>query len=186
MPDYRRSYVKGGTYFFTVVTYGRLPILTSKPARDILHQVWAEVKERFYFDTIAICLLPDHLHCIWRLPEGDANYPVRWKEIKRRFTLRYLAEVGPGEERNLSRQKKHEAAVWQRRYWEHTLSSQEDIEEHLDYIHYNPIKHGYVKQSSNWPFSSFSRYVKQGIYEPDWAGGETGRTQRLDWGKDLE
>jgi len=181
MPDYRRSFVEGGTYFFTVVTYGRLPILTTETSRDILHQAWIEVKERFPFETLAVCLLPDHLHCIWRLPEGDMDYPVRWKEIKRRFTIRYLKEVGPGEERNQSRQKKREAAIWQRRYWEHTLDKQEDLEEHLDYIHYNPIKHGFVMRAGDWPYSSFSRYVKGGIYEPDWEGGETGRIQRLDW-----
>ena len=182
MPDYRRSLVEGGTYFFTVVTYGRLPILTTEHARKILHQSWVEVKEKFYFETVAVCLLPDHLHCIWKLPEGDANYPVRWKEIKRRFTIRYLKEVGPGEERILSRQKKHEAAIWQRRYWEHTLFEQVDFEEHLDYIHYNPIKHGFVTRAIDWPFSSFPRYVKEGIYEADWAGGEIGRIQGLDWG----
>jgi len=181
MPNYRRAFVERGTYFFTVVTYGRLPILTTEPSRDILHQAWIEVKERFPFETLAVCLLPDHLHCIWSLPEGDMDYPVRWKEIKRRFTIRYLKEVGPGEERNQSRQKKREAAIWQRRYWEHTLDKQEDLEEHLDYIHYNPIKHGFVMRAGDWPYSSFSRYVKGGIYEPDWEGGETGRIQRLDW-----
>ena len=182
MPDYRRSLVEGGTYFFTLVTYDRLPILNTEHSRKILHQSWVEVKERFYFETVAVCLLPDHLHCIWKLPEGDADYPVRWKEIKRRFTIRYLKEIGPGEERNLSRQKKHEAAIWQRRYWEHTLFEQVDFEEHLDYIHYNPIKHGFVTRAIDWPFSSFPRYVKEGIYEADWAGGETGRIQGLDWG----
>ena len=181
MPNYHRIFAEGGTFFFTVVTYDRLPILSHEHARNILHQAWFEVKERFPFKTLAVCLLPDHLHCIWKLPEGDADYPIRWKEIKRRFTVRYLQEVGPGEERNQSRQKKQEAAIWQRRYWEHTIDHQEDLEEHLDYIHYNPIKHGYVKQAGDWPYSSFPRYVKRGIYEPDWAGGETGRIQRLDW-----
>jgi len=181
MPDYRRSFVEGGYYFFTVVTYGRLPILTTTPAREILRGVWGEVRQSFPFETIAVCLIPDHLHCIWRLPEGDANYPVRWKEIKRRFTLRYIQEVGPGEERNASRQKKHEAAIWQRRYWEHTILEQEDLEMHLDYIHYNPIKHGYVTRAGEWPYSSFSRYVRKGIYSLDWVGGEVGRLHRMDW-----
>ena len=180
MPNYHRSFVEGGTYFFTLVTYNRLPILTHERSCNILHQEWIKVRERFPFETIAICLLPDHLHCIWRLPGGDANYPIRWKEIKRRFTIRYVREIKPGEAPNQSRQRKHEAAVWQRRYWEHTIDDQEDLEEHLDYIHYNPIKHGYVKQAGDWPFSSFSRYVTEGIYDPDWAGGDTGRIQRLD------
>lgn len=181
MPDYRRSFVEGGTYFFTVITYGRLPILTTPAARKILHDAWSEVKARFPFETVAICLLPDHLHCIWRLPQGDANYPVRWKEIKRRFSLRYQKEIGPGEIRNESRQIKHEAAIWQRRYWEHTLKDEMDLEYHLDYVHYNPIKHGYVTKAADWPYSSFLRYVKEGIYESDWIGGENGRVQRLEW-----
>lgn len=181
MPNYRRALVEGGIYFFTVVTYKRLPILTDEPARQILHQAWYEVKEQFPFETIAACLLPDHIHCIWKLPEADANYPVRWKEIKRRFTIQYQAEVGPGELRNASRQKKHEAAIWQRRYWEHMLKDERDLETHLDYVHYNPIKHGYVTRAAEWPYSSFLRYVREGIYESDWMGGENGRLQMLEW-----
>jgi len=181
MPEYHRSLVEGGTYFFTVITYNRLPILTTPPARKILLAAWSDVRQRHPFETIAICLLPDHLHCIWKLPEGDANYPLRWKEIKRHFSLQYQKEVGPGEQRNESRQKKHEAAIWQRRFWEHTIKDEDDLENHLDYIHFNPIKHGYVTKAADWPFSSFLRYVKEGIYQPDWIGGESGRIQRLEW-----
>ena len=89
--------------------------------------------------------------------------------------------VGSGETRNASREKKHEAAIWQRRYWEHTVLDQDDLEAHLDYIHYNPVKHGYVTRAGDWRFSSFSRYVREGLYEPDWAGGEIGRIQGLEW-----
>lgn len=181
MPDYRRARVEGGTYFFTVVTYHRLPILMNGHAREILHDAWVETRNRFPFETIAICLLPDHLHCIWRLPEGDADYSIRWKEIKRLFTRGYLAEIGPGEERSASRQKRHEAAIWQRRFWEHTICNDEDMEEHLDYIHYNPVKHGYVMRSADWVYSSFKRYVKEGIYDIGWAGGDEGRVQKLNW-----
>ena len=181
MPEYRRSFVEGGTYFFTVVTYDRLPILTAAPARAILHKAWHDVCQRFPFETIAVCLLPEHIHCIWKLLERDANYPMRWREIKRRFTMRYQMEVGSGETRNASREKKHEAAIWQRRYWEHTILDQEDLEAHLDYIHYNPVKHGYVTRAGDWHFSSFLRYVREGLYEPDWAGEESGRIQGLEW-----
>lgn len=181
MPEYRRCRVDGGTYFFTVVTFHRLPIFIKEPARRILHQAWMETNQRFPFSTIAVCLLPDHLHCLWKLPEGDSNYSIRWKEIKRLFTKRYLKEIGPGEERNFSRLKRNEAAIWQRRFWEHTILDEEDLELHLDYIHYNPIKHGYVGHTEDWPWSSFARYVKAGIYENDWVGGDEGRIQRLDW-----
>jgi putative transposase len=140
-----------------------------------------EVTNRFPFETIAVCLLPEHLHCIWRLPEGDANYAMRWREIKSRFTRRYLEEVGPGGERNDSRQKRKEAAIWQRRFWEHTIESEDDLEEHMDYIHYNPVKHGLVERATDWPYSSFLRYVKVGIYDEDWQGGDEGRLQMLEW-----
>lgn len=185
MPDYHRARVEGGTYFFTVVTYQRKPILTTEPARRLLHDAWMDTTKRFPLETIAVCLLPDHLHCIWTLPEGDADYSVRWKEIKRLFTKGYLAEIGPGGERNASREKRLEAAIWQRRFWEHVICDQEDLEEHLDYIHYNPIKHGYVKYAADWPYSSFNRYVKEGIYEIDWTGGDEGRIQKLDWEKEI-
>jgi putative transposase len=115
------------------------------------------------------------------LPEGDANYSVRWGEIKRLFTRGYLREIGPGEERNASRIKRGEAAIWQRRFWEHTLKNEEELETRLDYIHYNPVKHGYVTRVADWSFSSFHRYVKEGIYNLDWNGGEEGRLERLCW-----
>jgi len=95
MTGYRRSLLKGGSYFSTVVTYDRLPILTSNEARGILHSAWTDVRKRFPFTTVAVCLLPDHLHCIWSLPENDADYSVRWKEIKRLFTKEYLQKIGP-------------------------------------------------------------------------------------------
>ena len=91
MSTYRRAFVEGASYFFTVVTYGRLPILTTDEFRAILHDAWLDVRGRFPFRTVAVCLLPEHLHCIWSLPEGDAAYPLRWKEIKRLFTKAYLA-----------------------------------------------------------------------------------------------
>ncbi len=181
MPNYHRSLVEGGTYFFTVVTYQCQPIFTSVSSRHLLHRAWREVNDRFPFETIAICLMPEYLHCIWRLPEGDANYAMRWKEIKNRFTRRYLEEGGPGGERNASRHKRNEAAIWQRRFWGHTIESEKDLELHLDYIHYNPIKHGLVERAIDWPFSSFSRYVHEGIYAEDWVGGSAGRLQLLDW-----
>jgi putative transposase len=128
MPDYRRSWVPGGTYFFTVVTYHRQPILTSDLSRQLLRQAWIDVKHRFPFTVDAFCLLPDHIRCIWILPEDDANYTMRWKEIKRLFTKGYLEQIGPGEARNPSRLSRGEAAtpivpgpVWQRRFWEHTI-----------------------------------------------------------------
>jgi putative transposase len=142
MPTYRRACVEGASYFFTVVTFNRLPILTTDESRVILRGAWIDVQGRFPFKTVAVCLLPEHLHCIWSMPEEDAGYPVRWKEIKRLFTKSYLTTIGPGERRNKSRMEKGEAAIWQRRYWEHLIRDEVDFHRHMDYIHYNPVKHG--------------------------------------------
>lgn len=164
MPQYRRSLIEGGTYFFTVVTFNRLPILTGDQARGWLHSAWVEACRRSPFETVAVCLLPEHIHCIWSMPEGDAEYSRRWSEIKRFFTKGYLLNTGEGGERNESRLKRREAAVWQRRFWEHTIRDEEDLNRHLDYIHYNPVKHGLVKSAAEWPWSSFHRFVRMGYY----------------------
>jgi len=166
MPEYRRHYIAGGTYFFTVVTYQRQPILTSPLAREVLRNVWLAVQNRLPFSTPALCLLPEHLHCVWTLPPGDADYSLRWGEIKRLFTREYLKRVDQEEfsrieMHNVSRQKRGEATIWQRRFWEHTLRNEEDFERHVEYIHYNPVKHGLVRSVEEWPWSSFHRYFPQ-------------------------
>ena len=168
MPEYRRSIIDGGTYFFTVVTYNRVPIFADIKVRRILRSALLNVKDRYPFNLDAICLLPEHIHCIWTLPDGDSDYSLRWKEIKRIFTREYLKKVGPGEARNESRQKRGEAAIWQRRFWEHTIRDEDDLSRHLDYIHYNPVKHGYVQSVHEWRWSSFHRYIKMGYYDIDW------------------
>jgi len=183
MPEYRRIRIEGGVYFFTVVTYHRKPIFNEPRARKILHDAWKDVQARFPFETIAVVLLPDHLHCIWKLPTGDANYSVRWKEIKRLFSKEYKQIIGPGEERNTSRQKREEAAIWQRRFWEHTICDEIDLENHVDYIHYNPIKHEYVTKAADWQWTSFHRLVGEGIYDNEWMGGEIGRLEALNYEK---
>ncbi|MCL4559307.1 MAG: transposase [Chloroflexi bacterium] len=179
MPEYRRCFLPGGTYFFTVVTYSRKPIFTYPEARDLLHSVWEFVREKHPFTTGAICLLPDHIHCIWTLTPGDADYSTRWKEIKRIFTHKYLDQIGKGGYRNASRQKREEAAIWQRRFWEHTLRDEQDFHRHMDYIHYNPVKHGLVQRVRDWPWSSFHRYVRQEYYDLDWGEGIEAIEQNL-------
>jgi putative transposase len=150
--------------------FKRQPILTHPRALEILHSAWANTRNRLSFTTEAICILPDHLHCLWRLPEGDADFSLRWREIKRLCTRRYLKNIGPGGFRNESRIRKGEAAVWRRRFWEHAIRDQEDFNNHVAYIHMNPVKHGLVKNVKNWPWSSFHRYVELGIIDQDWGG----------------
>jgi putative transposase len=182
MPEYRRSVIPGGTFFFTVVTYRRQPILITEDARQILRWAWMEVKNRFPFTTDAIRLLPDHLHCIWTLPENDSNYSVRWKEIKRLFSQKYRCKADVESQRNASREKRGEACIWQRRFWEHTLRDEKDLQRHLDYIHYNPVKHGLVQQVRDWQWSSFHRYVQMEFYDVGWGGGN-GKDIPLSYGE---
>ena len=162
MPNYHRFRVEGGTYFFTVVTYHRRPFLVTPSAQKILHDAWETAQTRFPFETLAVCLLPDHLHCMWKLPEGDSNYSIRWRVIKNLFSARYLKKIGIEEQRNESRKKRHEAAIWQRRFWEHWIRDDHDFFNHMNYNHYNPVKHGYVSRPDDWEYSSYRKKVAQG------------------------
>ncbi len=160
MTDYRRMRLEGGCFFFTVVTYGRRRFLTEEHARECLRAAWDDTLRLHPFELVAVCLLPDHLHCIWSLPEGDEDYSMRWASIKGRFTRRYLQGGGREAIQSRSRQTKHERGVWQRRFWEHRIRDATDLQRHIDYIHYNPVKHGVVKQIADWPWSSFHRYIR--------------------------
>ncbi|HEV3416926.1 MAG TPA: transposase [Pirellulales bacterium] len=168
MGNYRRYIVAGGTYFFTVVSYQRKPMLATELARECLRRAIETVRERHPFETPAIVLLPDHLHAIWTLPAGDAKYPMRWRRIKEEFSREYLAAGGYEGPRSMSRQKRQERAFWQRRYWEHQIDDENDFERHFDYIYYNPVKHGLVDSPADWPYSSFHRWVEQGVYPAGW------------------
>ncbi|MCR4287345.1 MAG: transposase [Deltaproteobacteria bacterium] len=170
MSDYRRA--RGGsTYFFTVVTYKRQPILCLADSIKALREAISEVKEERPFEVNAWVLLPDHLHCVWELPEGDLDYSVRWALIKKGFTKRMKGLVETPLP-NLSRIKHRESSVWQRRFWEHQIRDEADLRRHCDYIHYNPVKHGLVDSPKDWKHSTFHRYVEAGLYPNDWGGGE--------------
>jgi putative transposase len=170
MSNYRRACIPGGTYFFTVVTYNRRHLFSIDRARGILHQTIADVKERHPFEIEAICLLPDHLHTIWRLPIDDSAYPQRWNEIKGLFTKRFRDISTINGDISISRKNKGERDIWQRRFWEHLIKDESDYRNHMDYLHYNPVKHSLVDQVADWPWSSFHRYVTAGIYSADWGG----------------
>ena len=167
MVAYRRNVIPGACYFFTVTLLDRASRLLVERIDDLRQAVRSVHAER-PFDIDAVVILPDHLHCIWTLPPGDADYALRWREIKTRFSRRIPA----GEYRRLGRVNKGERGIWQRRYWEHTLRDERDVERHVDYIHYNPVKHGQVTRVADWPHSSFHRYVRKGIYPMDWAGSD--------------
>ena len=168
MPDYRRWYVPGGTYFFTAVIHLRRPILCTDVARTCLHEAIATVRSKWPTELVAIVLLPDHIHSVWTLPDGDARYPTRWRRIKEEFTRMYLKRGGQEIPQSLSRLRQGERGVWQRRYWEHSVRDEQDLKRCVDYVHWNPKKHGYVSNVRDWPWSSFHRHVKLGEYTPDW------------------
>jgi putative transposase len=170
MSDYRRYYVPGGTYFFTLVSHERRPIFVNDMARTILREAMKSINEKWEFETVAIVLLPEHLHAIWTLPRGDDRYSIRWKRIKEEFTRRFLDHGGVEGKRSNSRRAKGERGVWQRRFWEHTIDDEEDLERCIDYVHWNPRKHKLVPRVADWPHSSFHRYVAHGAYNLEWGG----------------
>jgi putative transposase len=170
MSDYRRYFVPGGTFFFTLVTERRARLFADDLARDILGSLMRRCLSRYPIDTVAIVLLPDHLHAIWTLPGGDRAYSMRWRWIKREFTRVWLAADGGEATVSQAQRSERRRGVWQRRFWEHTIRDDKDLESHFDYLHFNPVKHGYVSRVRDWPWSSFHRWVRQGHYQADWGG----------------
>jgi putative transposase len=165
MANYRRHFVAGGSYFFTVNLAERRARLLTEHI-DVLRGAFRHARARRPFTIDAIVVLPDHLHAIWTLPEQDSDFPLRWRLIKATFS-RSL----PLEERvSRSRSRKGERGIWQRRYWEHTIRDEDDFARHVDYVHFNPVKHGHVRRVVDWPYSSFHRMLRQGFYPTDWAG----------------
>ncbi len=181
MPDYRRWYVPGGTYFFTVVTHRRQPILTAEFARKCLRDAMNDEFALRPVTVVAVVLLPDHLHTIWTLPAEDADYSLRWQRIKERFTRSYLAGGGTEAPTSSSRSARRERGVWQRRFWEHLVRDEDDLKGCADYIHWNPVKHGVAKSPGAYPYSSFSRWVESGDYQPEWGGDGTPDVPGAEW-----
>ena len=169
MSDYRRWYVPGGTFFFTAATYRRARFLTTPLARRCLRDAIAGVREHRAFDIVAIVLLPDHLHTIWTLPPNDFDYASRWQKIKERFTKTFLV-AGTERPQTPSRERKQQRGIWQKRYWEHTCQDEDDVQNCVDYIHFNPVKHGLTSRVRDYPWSSFHRFVRLGEYEANWGG----------------
>jgi putative transposase len=158
---YRRSSTPGATYFFTLVTKDRRPLFASLEAVDLLRNAFRTVRATRPFDVDAIVVLPDHLHCLWTLPENDADFATRWRLIKTWFT-KHCDQA----------RRQGEGGIWQPRYWEHLLRDETDVIRHADYIHYNPVKHGLVASAGEWAYSSFHRFVERGVYPADWGRAE--------------
>ena len=165
MTAYRRNFIPGGCFFFTVNLADRRRRLLTEHV-GALRTAFRETHQRHPFTTDAIVVLPDHLHAVWTLPDSDRDFATRWRLIKSTFSRHFAVD----EPISASRAAKNERGIWQRRYWEHTICNEEDLARHIDYVHINPVKHGLVKQVRDWPHSSFHPMVKSGIYPEDWAG----------------
>jgi len=168
MSRYRRA-ASGTSFFFTVVAFRRRPILCDPPIVAALREAIGSVRRRRPFAIDAWVHMPDHLHCIWTLPDGDAGFSQRWSEIKAHVS-RSCARDYPDGRLSGAMRRKRAAAIWQRGFWEHRIRNDEDFSQHLDYIHINPVRHGLVGHASLWPYSSFARLVRAGVYAADWAG----------------
>jgi putative transposase len=173
MPRYLRPRKAGGTFFFTVVTFDRRKILTLDISRQILSNAITEVQTQYPFSIEAWVLLPDHIHAIWTLPDEDTDYSKRWGLIKAKFSKKAKALFHAEQFANPSRNKRRETIIWQRRFWEHTIRDDADYGRHVDYLHYNPVKHGLVHRAQDWPHSSFHHYVREGFYPENWGEGVT-------------
>jgi putative transposase len=167
---YRRDDTEGATYFFTVVTHRRRPWFAERARIDTLRSAFAAERKRRPFNVDAIVILPDHIHSIWTLPEGDADFSIRWRNIKSAFTAHIQPEQRPAP--SASRRRQSEQGIWQRRFWEHRIRDDADFARHVDYIHYNPVKHGYARVPVDWPYSSIHRYLRAGILPSDWGCGD--------------
>jgi putative transposase len=168
MPNYRRAFSPGGTFFFTLVTYRRARFLCDERARALLHEAIEQCRDEHPFTIDALVLLPDHLHAIWTLPDGDADSSSRWGRIKRAFTQAWTSDHGWEGAVSESRDRERRRGVWQRRFWEHVIRDETDYQRHLDYVHYNPVKHGLAKCPHTWAWSTFHRHVREGHYVADW------------------
>jgi putative transposase len=152
MPNYRRAFIAGGSWFFTVNLFDRRSRLLVEHI-DALREAVRETRRRFPFHIDAMVVLPDHMHAVWTLPDGDCDFPVRWRGIKVRFSR----SIPRGEALTATRRARGERGIWQRRYWEHLIRDERDYVHHIDYCWFNPVKHGLVANVEDWPFSSFHR-----------------------------
>ena len=168
MPNYRRAIVPGGTFFFTIVVDRRRRLFDDPAAVALLGSVIRRCLMRWPVVVNAIVLLPDHWHTIWSLPSGDSGYPKRLGWIKKEFTQQWLNLGGSESPVSTGRNRQRRRGIWQPRYWEHTIEDVEDFAAHLDYVHWNPVKHGHVRCARDWRHSSFHRWVQHGVYREDW------------------
>jgi putative transposase len=157
MPEYRRNYLAGGCFFFTVNLADRTSDLLLREINTLRLAIRATMQGQ-PFTIDAWVILPEHMHCLWTLPEGDSDYSRRWRAIKKDFSKALPGIANARGERD----------IWQKRFWEHTIRNERDYRAHMDYIHFNPVKHGHVQHPAGWPYSSFRKCVERGLYDASW------------------
>jgi putative transposase len=191
MPEYRRPFAPGGTFFFTGVTQDRQPILCSVVARTLLRSAIETTRTERPFELLAFVLFDEHLHSIWELPPGDSDFSTRWGAIKGRFTRAFLLQGGRESAVSTDRARHGGRGIWQARFYDHLIRDEQDFSNHLDYVHFNPVKHGRTECPHAYPFSTFGKWVKKNAYERDWCCSCAGRKPSIpnfSWAdeKDLE
>ena len=164
MTDCRRIHIPNATWFFTVNLAERKGNRLLVDHIDALRQAFSQVRHKHPFKIEAVVVLPSHLHCIWLLPPDDEGFSVRWGLIKSYFSR----SIEKGERISASRLKRGERGLWQRRFWDHLIRDDADYHAHVDYIHWNPVKHGLVRNVADWEYSSFHRFVERGLYPANW------------------
>ncbi len=176
MPNYRRAWHPGGAYFFTVNLLERHGNDLLTRHINVLREVVAAVRVRHPFVIHGWVVLPEHLHCVIELPRGDADFATRWRLIKMNFSK----ALPKTERRSPARTSRGERGIWQRRFWEHLIRDETDLQAHMDYVHFNPVRHGLVKRVVDWPFSTFHDLVVRGVYPADWGGGDDTKLPYMD------
>ena len=175
MSNYRRFWKPGGTFFFTVCLAHRRDNDLLIRHISALRYAIKETRKTYPFKIDAWVVLPEHMHCVITLPSTDDNYSLRWRLIKRW----YSEAIPKTEYRSEVRSKRGERGIWQRRYWEHVIRDEQDYRAHIDYVHFNPVKHGLVNRAADWPYSTFHRWVMKGAYLASW--GQDGCVTALEY-----
>jgi putative transposase len=173
MTEYRRPWLPGRTWSFTVNLAQRRDNRLLVERIGLLRSAFQSVRLRYPFHIDAVVILPEHLHCVWTLPPDDSDFSSRWSLIKSQFSR----GIEKREWISQSRSKRCERGIWQRRFWEHMIRDDEDFNQHVDYVHWNPVKHGWAKGVADWPHSSFHEYVRRGLYPDHWGSEEPSRVE---------
>jgi len=183
VPNYHRFYIPNAIVAFTLVTYNRSPIFSNTQVSDLFLNLLNKITDQFHYKLIAYSLLPDPVHLILQLSHENPNFSLPIRELKRLFSVNYkkLNPLLPLP--NSSRQKHNETTIWQRRFWDHVIKDERDLERHLNYIHFNPVKHGFTDNPTNWPWSSYSNYLENGYYPNEWSPDLNQFEDSENWGE---